>query len=70
MEEYCDWVSNKVCNELTVNFLCKQLPVDHPVGIEDNVACNEPGRIFMLKVNSLTDDSKTDQYDEEDNDEI
>ena len=46
--------------QLTVNLVGKQLSIDHPVGIKEHAADQEPGELFILIVYGLSDDTKTD----------
>ena len=48
-------------SQLTINLVGEQFPVDHPVGIEEHAADKEPGEFLFLKVDGLSDDTKTHQ---------
>ena len=48
-------------SQLTINLVGEQFPIDHPVGIEEHAADKEPGEFLFLKVDGLSDDTKTHQ---------
>ena len=52
---------------LTVNFLSKQLSIDHPVRVEPDIAQgSSPGHVLVLVLNSLSHHAVTGDHDEQD----